>query len=472
MATFTQELTEIAPNIASHEAAAFRSSLIALGRQLQDEPDSQAHSLQTWWQWLDDEGYDRETFATILAQICKAKIGEQSLLELTSFITSSKDNSDGIAMLLEQVKQSHPSFAEEVEILESLALEEDNQLAATAGGMSKGGKIGIVVGAVGLTGLIGGGIYLAIARKRRTGAMNQAIEHGMIREGEAAHHGATNEIEEAYNHVDQDPDKIINNLKTNENRVREKWAVSQFDAKDLDDKAEIYAKAHAKHFKDDIERRIEGKVEEEYLDNEEEYIDDLMKYDKVNGGFLTKAEEEGRDIRKFDNYRVREIKREYEISPGFQENLSKWTKNTPSGQKAERDARGMYERSTKSAYRDLLAIEKEYKIMGEEFHAWSKIQSKADGFANTEVDKVINEIDVFGTDITFDIEKRAKEAKKDFIKAIDSLAEKEELEAAQLARDAETKAEREAEAAKREAEDKLINIEDLAADLGRKSERV
>ena len=92
MTNFTEALIQIVPDIRTDGAAAVRSCLIGLGRQLQEDPDSQTHSLQTWWQWLDDEGYDRETFATILSQICKVRIGEQSLNELTSYIKSSKDN--------------------------------------------------------------------------------------------------------------------------------------------------------------------------------------------------------------------------------------------------------------------------------------------------------------------------------------------------------------------------------------------
>jgi hypothetical protein len=156
---------------------------------------------------------------------------------------------------------------------------------------------------------------------------------------------------------------------------------------------------------------------------------------------------------------VKNVKAEYEESPGFAENLSKWTKTTAEGQAAERKAKAFYERSTASAYKDLLAIEKNYKEMGE-FHIWSKMQSKADGFANTEVDKVINEIDVFGTDITMDVEKRAKEAKYEFDKSLESFAEKEELEAAQVARDTEAKAARETEVAAAKVDDAAKNAFD------------
>jgi len=52
MATFTEALTGIIPDIRTGAAAEVRSSLFGLARQLQEDSDSQSHSLQTWWQWL------------------------------------------------------------------------------------------------------------------------------------------------------------------------------------------------------------------------------------------------------------------------------------------------------------------------------------------------------------------------------------------------------------------------------------
>ncbi len=427
MATFTQELTEIAPNIASHEAAAFRSSLIALGRQLQDEPDSQAHSLQTWWQWLDDEGYDRETFATILTQICNVKIGEQSLLELTSFITSSKDNSDGIAMLLEQVKQSHPSFAEEVEILESLALEEDNQLAATAGGMSKGGKIGIAVGAVGLTGLIGGGIYLAIARKRRTGAMNQAIERGGVREVENIDRNVRNEINAVEARVAEHPQKVIENLKSNEFQPREQSAIKDFNAGELDTKAEHYAMAHGK-------KLVRAEVEKSYLNDETRLDEDMKAYFEANGGGEEQRLREAGVTWEFQlrNGKLNDIEK-FKGTQAYDNRVTSWGKTTY-GRSAEREVSEVYIESldsTKKAYKALIEIEKAYKE-NMKLHDISKIMSKAEGFANTDVNDAIKEMDRFGTKLSIDVEKRAKEAVQEYEKAVDEFAKQEEREARQF----------------------------------------
>ena len=245
MTTFTEALIQIVPDIRTGTAADVRSSLIGLARQLQQDPESQTHSLQTWWQWLDDEGYDRETFATILAQICKVRIGEQGLFELTSFITSSKDNADGIAMLLERVKQSNPSFAEEAETLESLALEEQNQLEATAGGLSTGGKIGITIGAVGVASLVGGGIYLAV-RKKKQGTNNNVIERGGAREVENVDRNVKNETNVVEARVAEHPQLVIENLKSNEFQPREQSAIKDFNAGELNTKATNYAMAHGK----------------------------------------------------------------------------------------------------------------------------------------------------------------------------------------------------------------------------------
>ncbi|MCX5969109.1 MAG: hypothetical protein NTV57_16055 [Cyanobacteria bacterium] len=466
MTTFTEALIQIVPEIRTDGAAAVRSSLIGLGRQLQEDPESQTHSLQTWWQWLDDEGYDRETFATILTQVCNARIGEQPLAELSSFTKASKNNPAGIAMLLERIKQSHPSFAEEVETLESLALEEENQLGATAGGLGKGGKIALAtIGAIGVVGLVSGGIYLAVARKNKSGTISHGIEREAVRESEIAQRTISNESREVYLHVADDPQKIIDSLKSNESQPRERYAITQFNDKDLSDKAEIYTKAHTKQFERDVEKLVKDEVEKSYLNDEDRLNADTQKYFEANGGSEEKRMKEmwGENLGSFArDGKLRDIEK-YKGTAEYDKVVSTWGK-TRYGREAESDARKAYEKSTESiqqAYKDLLVIEKAYKENGE-LHALSKAISKAEGFANKDVDKAIEEIDVFGTKLSVDIEERAKEARQNFDKAAEEFAKKEELEAAQLAEDGARKAEVAAveteEAAERAAKEDIFDL--------------
>ena len=463
MTTFTEALIQIVPDIRTDGAAAVRSCLIGLGRQLQEDPDSQTHSLQTWWQWLDDEGYDRETLATILTQVCNARIGEPQLAELSSFIKASKDNPAGIAMLLEQIKQSHPSFAEEVETLESLALEEENQLGATAGGLSKGGKWGIGAG-VGIVGVAGIAVAVHIWKSKRNGT--RTIEREVTDRAETREESfditLRSESTEVYHHVAEDPQKIIGSLKSNESQPRERYAITQFSDKDLSDEAETYVNAHSKKFERDVEKLAKEKIESNYLNDEDLWGRDMEKYLDANGGG-----EEKRlkgiygDLKIYTSGgREKDIKK-FKESLEYENALSRWGR-TQYGAAIRNEARKTYEESTKSiqqAYKDLLRIEKAYKENGG-LHALSKEISKAEGFANKDVDEAIEEIDKFGTKLSIDVENRAKEALEEYEKAVKEFARREELEAAQLAKDGAEKMEATAikteEAAERAAKEDIF----------------
>ena len=65
---------------------------------------------------------------------------------------------EGLAKLVEHVQSLHPLLANDYASLETLALAEQQQLEATAGGMSKGATIGIAAGTFVVGGLIGYGL--------------------------------------------------------------------------------------------------------------------------------------------------------------------------------------------------------------------------------------------------------------------------------------------------------------------------
>ena len=141
--------------------------------------------------------------------------------------------------------------------------------------------------------------------------------------------------------------------------------------------------------------------------------------------------------------------------------MSRWGRSQY-GARIRNEVRRTYEESTKSiqqAYKDLLRIEKAYKENGG-LHALSKEISKAEGFANKDVDEAIEEIDKFGTKLSIDVENRAKEALEEYEKAVKEFARREELEAAQLAKDGAEKMEATAikteEAAERAAKEDIL----------------
>ena len=157
------------PSIAAEAAAEFRTALVAILQQLEQDETAANRSLQGWWTWLDEEGYDRDGFGLILNQVCEAKLGEQGGTELRAFLQANAAEPEGLPKLIDHVQSEVPDLAQTIESLEALAVEEEQQLVATAGGMSKGAKIGLIaagsyLGALGISSLA------AYAIHRRTGS--------------------------------------------------------------------------------------------------------------------------------------------------------------------------------------------------------------------------------------------------------------------------------------------------------------
>jgi len=169
MDSLQEELLQVDPALAAGSNHEFRATLVAISQRLEQEPEAETHSLQAWWEWLDDEGFDREAFAATLRQICQARVGDGATTQLVSTCHSLAEEGKTLASLIETVQDSHPVLVEQLETLETLAVEEQAQLDSRAGGttnLSKGGKwgIGVSVGVVG-TSIIGGLIYRRFKKK-------------------------------------------------------------------------------------------------------------------------------------------------------------------------------------------------------------------------------------------------------------------------------------------------------------------
>ena len=171
-----ETLQLIDPAIASEAAAEFRTALVAILQQLEQDDTAANRSLQGWWTWLDEEGYDRDGFGLILNQVCEAKLGEQGGTELRAFLQANAAEPEGLPKLIDHVQSEVPDLAQTIESLEALAVEEEQQLVATAGGMSKGATIGVAVGGTVAVAGIGILVGIAVHRRNKTRAANVARE--------------------------------------------------------------------------------------------------------------------------------------------------------------------------------------------------------------------------------------------------------------------------------------------------------
>ena len=159
MTALSQELTKSCPGIAAAAVAGFRACLLAIANAMQAGSEDQDQSLLSWWQWLDEEGYERQALVEVLSQVGRATIGDGAFAELTAFSKSIENDRDGIVTLIDYVNRQHPDLAQEMEKIERLAQEEENQIQNMAGGMSKGAKDALIgLGSAAVVGLVGLGV--------------------------------------------------------------------------------------------------------------------------------------------------------------------------------------------------------------------------------------------------------------------------------------------------------------------------
>ena len=124
MTTLSQELPKNYPGSIGISVAGFHAALVAIGREMHEETQAGHQSLGAWWQWLDDEGYERQAFAEVLCQIGRTTIGEEAFAELTAYSKSIENDPDGISTLIEYVNKHYPDLTEEIAKIEKLAEEE------------------------------------------------------------------------------------------------------------------------------------------------------------------------------------------------------------------------------------------------------------------------------------------------------------------------------------------------------------
>jgi len=149
LTTLIDELQRFGVANSVDKSCQFRSALVSVVDQLRDEDGASAHrSLQAWWQWLEDSGLESHTVANVLRQITNTIIGDFARQELETYIHKISTEVDGLPRFMEHVQDSYPKLTTTFEKLEVLAIHEQQQLEAVAGGMDKRAKDTLIGGAV------------------------------------------------------------------------------------------------------------------------------------------------------------------------------------------------------------------------------------------------------------------------------------------------------------------------------------
>jgi len=172
VATLHEVLLKSNPAIAEDAVIQFRSGLVFIINRLHDEgAEGIQPSLLDQAKLLDDEGYDSHTLLTILNKVTEATIGSSATQELLSYIQENAAVLDGLPFLLDHVHSSFPELARAIDELETLAFEEENQLLAMAGGMSKKVEVPLIAGVVTTVGIAAVAGY----RKRKSMLAERAV---------------------------------------------------------------------------------------------------------------------------------------------------------------------------------------------------------------------------------------------------------------------------------------------------------
>jgi hypothetical protein len=170
--TLLEQLSQSNPDITAEEAAEFRACVLTIAQHNETDPKCIGFSLQDWEQWLENGGYGLNNFVAMLKQVCNAALGDAAVATLWDYTQSIATAPEGIPRLIEYVQTTYPGLEQRMTTLEALALEEEQRIQETAGGMSK--KAGIVTGVVG--GVVAGALLVGAAKWYRDKGMREAAE--------------------------------------------------------------------------------------------------------------------------------------------------------------------------------------------------------------------------------------------------------------------------------------------------------
>ena len=139
-------------------------------------------------------GYGLNNFVAMLKQVCNAALGDAAVATLWDYAQSIATAPEGIPRLIEYVQTTYPGLEQRMTTLEALALEEEQRIQDTAGGMGK--KAGIVTGVV--SGAVAGLAIGLVARHVRNNSMREVaqLRERTDREAEKVYSDKTSELQQ------------------------------------------------------------------------------------------------------------------------------------------------------------------------------------------------------------------------------------------------------------------------------------
>jgi hypothetical protein len=137
--------------LSSEQKTVLADGLLAIAHQVCNEPNEEGQSLNHWLNWLDEQEYDQAGFLDALHTICQRLLSVDDYKQLVALASESANAPNGYPLAIDYLSEHHSALLEQIEDLEKWRLAELEVMLATAGGLGKKEKIGIIAGAVYVT---------------------------------------------------------------------------------------------------------------------------------------------------------------------------------------------------------------------------------------------------------------------------------------------------------------------------------
>jgi hypothetical protein len=154
--------------LSTEQATVLADGLLAIADQVHTHPEAEQHCLDYWLSWLDERGYDKAGFTVALHTLCQRLLSVDDHKQLVALARQKANAPNGYPLAIDYLSEHHSGLLEQILVIERSRQEEIESIHATAGGLSKKAKIGLIAGAV-YVGVVGGGATVGCLRVSHDG---------------------------------------------------------------------------------------------------------------------------------------------------------------------------------------------------------------------------------------------------------------------------------------------------------------
>jgi len=124
------------PLLSPSELNILGDGLIAIANELHGNAAASANSLNSWQQWLEDEGYAGMQFCAALRNLCRQRLDAMACGKLLAEATARADEPDAIEAVIAHLNSHHLDLLDDLQRIEQTRQAELQSLYASAGGVN------------------------------------------------------------------------------------------------------------------------------------------------------------------------------------------------------------------------------------------------------------------------------------------------------------------------------------------------